>query len=335
MSGTDAVAVGCGCPSPDPVWTFSMTATSRRRLHALAAAGALAGFAAANFLEARRARRAYPPLGRFVEIDGVKLHVVEKGAGAPILLIHGNGVMLDDWIISGLFDELAKTHRVIAVDRPGFGHSSRPRGTRWWAQRQADLFAKLLEELDAAPALVVGHSFGSLVAAAMAVHHADKLKGAVLIGGFYYPEARADIALLAPNALPGCGDLLNHTFMPLAGEALRGVMNRKLFGPAPTPQAWREHFSFAMALRPTRMRAGAADAVNMNGAARRLAPHYGKVALPVTLIVGAGDRIVSPRKHTERLHEALPNSRLVDLEGAGHMAHHSRMSEVAAAVRMA
>jgi pimeloyl-ACP methyl ester carboxylesterase len=310
-----------------------MTATSRRRLYTLVAAGALAGFAAANVLEARRARRAHPPLGRFVEVDGVQLHVVEKGAGAPILLIHGNGVMLDDWIISGLFDELARTHRVIAVDRPGFGHSSRPRGTRWWAQRQADLLAQLLDELDAVPARVVGHSFGGLVAAAMAVHHPGKLSGAVLIGGFYYPEARADIALLVPNAPPGCGDLLNHTFMPLAGEALRGVMNRKLFGPAPTPRAWRDHFSWGMALRPTRMRAGAADAVNMNRAARRLAPHYEKVALPVTVIAGAGDRIVSPRKHAERLHDALPNSRLVELEGAGHMAHHSRMAEVAAAIR--
>jgi len=306
----------------------------RSRLWALAGTGAvLGGMALANSARARKAVRDNPPLGQFIKVDGVCLHYVEKGSGPPILLVHGNGVMLQDWIISGLFDELAKTNRVIAVDRPGFGHSSRPRGTRWTPERQAGLFAQLLDRLDAAPALAVGHSFGTQVVTAMALDHAGKLNGIVLLGGLYYPNPRADVLLVAGSAIPGYGDVVNHTLQPLLAEALQKPINRTMFGPAGVPDRWRREFSWAMAMRPTRMRAGAADAVHMVPAARRLAPRLGEIRLPVAIVAGSGDRIVAPGPQSERLHRDLPHSRLRLVAGSGHMVHHSGLEAVVAAVR--
>jgi pimeloyl-ACP methyl ester carboxylesterase len=308
--------------------------SSRSRLWPLAAGGAaLAGLALANQLRARKAKRDNPPLGEFVEVDGVRLHYLEKGSGPAILLVHGNGVMMEDWIISGLFDELAKTNRVIAVDRPGFGHSSRPRGTRWTPERQADLLAALLDRLDAAPTLAVGHSFGTQVVAAMALNHADKLSGVALFGGLFYPEARADVLMVAGSAVPLYGDLINHTLQPLLAEALQKPVNRKIFGPAPTPERWRRDFSWAMALRPTRMRAGAADAIHILPAARRLAPRLRDIKLPVAIVAGSGDRMVNPARHSERLHSELPHSKLRLVAGSGHMVHHSGFEAVTAAIR--
>lgn len=299
----------------------------------IGAAAALGTLALVNNARTRKALRDNPPLGDFIEIDGVRLHYLEKGSGPPILLVHGNGVMIQDWIISGLFDELAKTHRVIAVDRPGFGHSSRPRGIRWTPERQADLFAAFLDRIEATPARVVGHSYGALVVAAMAVRHPEKLTGAALLGGYFYPNPRADVLLVAGSAIPGYGDVINHTFMPLVGEALQNSVNRKIFGLAETPEAWRRDFSWTMALRPSRMRAGAADAVHMVPAAARIHGRYPEVQLPVTVVAGTDDRLVHTPTQAERLHEELPHSRIVLVEGAGHMVHHSAMGDVAAAIR--
>jgi len=104
------------------------------------AAGALASVATAAALtalwvrhRAKKAERDNPPAGRFIDVDGVRLHYVEKGEGSPVVLLHGNTVLLQDFIGSGLLDRLAERHRVIAFDRPGFGHSKRPRDRLWTA----------------------------------------------------------------------------------------------------------------------------------------------------------------------------------------------------------
>lgn len=96
----------------------------------ITAAVATAGLATAAGLVTRSAReteRAHPADGRFVVVEGVKLHYLERGDGPPIVLLHGNGVTAQDWAVSGVFDGLATDHRVIAFDRPGFGYSDRPR----------------------------------------------------------------------------------------------------------------------------------------------------------------------------------------------------------------
>ena len=313
----------------------SVKARSGRRLWPwLAAVGAGAALAGLNRRRSAQAVADNPPPGQFIKVGGASLHYVERGEGPPILLIHGNGVMVQDWLVSGLYDELAATHRVIAVDRPGFGHSSRPRGRRRTPEHQADLLAELLERLDAAPAIVVGHSFGALVAAAMAVRRPDLLKGAALIGGFYYPVPRADVVMVAGSAVPGWGDVVNHTVVPPLARAMRERINHKIFDPAPIPDKWREGFDWDKALRASRLRAAASDAGNMTPAARRLAPSYGGIDLPVAILAGHGDRMVRSEAQSERLHGDLPHSRLILFEEVGHMVHHNRMGEVAAAVRL-
>lgn len=89
----------------------------------------LVAMAAVNRYLARKAEEKNPPTGRFIDIDGVRLHYVERGAGDPIVLLHGNGSMVQDFECSGLIDLAAREYRVIAFDRPGFGHSERPRNS--------------------------------------------------------------------------------------------------------------------------------------------------------------------------------------------------------------
>jgi len=107
---------------------------------------------------AQKAERRNPPRGRFVTVDGTRLHYVDRGTGTPLVLLHGNGSMIEDFQSSGLIDLAAEKYRVIAIDRPGFGHSNRPRSTVWTPETQADLIAAALKKIGVPCAIVLGHS---------------------------------------------------------------------------------------------------------------------------------------------------------------------------------
>src|SRR5215210_607935 len=95
-----------------------------------------------NHAVARWAERRHPPEGKFVEVDGARLHYSDRGTGRPVVLLHGNAVTGADYNTSGVAERLVGTHRVIIFDRPGFGHSDRPRWRPWAAFEQAELLHK-------------------------------------------------------------------------------------------------------------------------------------------------------------------------------------------------
>jgi len=92
------------------------------RSHLLIAGTALGATLFANVM-ARRAQLAHPPLGSFVH----GLHFIERGFGEPVVLLHGLGSMLQDFALSGLVTRASREFHVFAFDRPGYGHSARPR----------------------------------------------------------------------------------------------------------------------------------------------------------------------------------------------------------------
>jgi len=79
--------------------------------------------------------------------------------------------MIQDFGSSGLVDLAAKTYHVIAFDRPGFGYSDRPRSTLWTPEAQADLINAALIQMGLSQPLVLGHSWGTLVAVALALKY--------------------------------------------------------------------------------------------------------------------------------------------------------------------
>src|SRR6202022_797407 len=117
------------------------------------------------------AERRNPPIGTFTEGEGVRLPYLDRGDPPPscVVLFHGNGSVIQDFTISGLVDLLARRNRVLCFDRPGFGYSQRPRSRLWTATAQAALFVKSLHQLGLRNPVVLGHSWGTLVAVALGV----------------------------------------------------------------------------------------------------------------------------------------------------------------------
>ena len=294
---------------------------------------ALAGAALFNQARARRAERETPPAGRFVEVDGVRLHYVTRGDGRPVVLLHGNGMMVQDMEASGLLDDLAQRYRVVAFDRPGFGYSERPRDRIWTPQAQAELIHAALGRLGIERPILVGHSWGTLVALALALEQPQDVGALVLLGGYYYPTARADVLTSGP-AVPVVGDLMRLTVSPLLGRLMAPAVIRRVFAPAPVAESF-SHVPLELALRPAQIRATAADTALMIPGAAQLSRRYGELSLPVVIVAGAGDRIVDVERQAVRLHEALPGSALRLIDGVGHMVHHSAPDEVMAAIEAA
>lgn len=298
---------------------------------ALAAAAAAAA-ALWNRHKAKQAERANPPIGRFVEIDGVRLHYTDTGHGPCVVVLHGNTVPLQDFEASGVIDRLAGNHRVIAFDRPGFGYSDRPRNRMWTAQAQAALLQRALLDLGIEKPTVIGHSWGTLVALALAVDFPEQVRGLVLISGYYFPSARLDVAMTAPAAVPVLGDVLRYTVSPFMGRLMLKQTVKAMFAPATMPDDFFDAMPREMLLRPSQIRATSEDAAFMIPAAARLRAHYPSIDIPVRIFAGVGDKIVDPESQSARLHGVLPNSTLeVELD-AGHMVHYKIAGLVCASV---
>lgn len=301
----------------------------------LGAAAVFATAAVAVTAAARRAEADNPPLGRFVEVDGVRLHVVERGSGPDLVLIHGNGSMVEDFLSSPLVEAAAEHYRVVLVDRPGYGHSDRPRD-RWWApELQADLFVRLFDRLGLENPIVLGHSWGALVAAAIAIRHPDRIRSVVLVGGYYFPTPRADLALFSTPAIPVLGTAIRHTVAPLVARAIWPRLMARIFGPREEPESFRRGFPMEMALRPSQLRAAAAESAMMIPAAIRLSERYAGIRVPVVILAGRHDRMVDTATQSKRLAGVVPGARYNDVEGVGHMIHHSKPAAVLAAIELA
>lgn len=279
----------------------------------------------------RSAERANPPQGKFVDVDGVRLHYMERGQGDTLVLLHGNGLFSNDFDVSGLLDIAARPYRVIAFDRPGFGYSERPNNLHWTPEEQARLLYKALHQLGVERPIVVGHSWGTLVTLAMALDYPKYIRAITLLSGYYYPTARPDVPLMSGPAIPGIGHVLRYTVAPLLGRLLWPRLVKHMFSPAPVPERFNQLPKWLI-LRPSQLGASAAETAMMIPAAKRLSERYQELSLPIALVAGDGDKIVGLHEHALRFHEEVAHSELIIEDGVGHMAHYADPAQIMKAV---
>lgn len=295
-----------------------------------AAAAALTIAALVNRVIAKNAERNNPPMGKFVEVGGVRLHYIERGQGEPLVLLHGNGSMIQDFSSSGLLDEAARKYRVIVFDRPGFGYSLRPRLTVWTPKAQANLIYKALGQIGISRAIVFGHSWGASVAIALALRDPELVTRLIVASGYFYPTVRSDV-LSSWQATPVLGDIISHTVAPFLARMMWPVLTRKIFGPSIVPGKFAG-FPKEMALRPQQLRAGAAESALMIPAAFALHKDYAALTMPVAIIAGEDDKLVDTEKQSARLHGEIRHSTFRRIAGVGHMVHQSATEAVMAAI---
>ena len=180
-------------------------------------------------------------------------------------------------------------------------------------------------------AVVLGHSWGTSVAVAFALKYPQAVTGLVLASGYYYPTVRTDVAFLSAPAIPVLGDIIRYTVAPMISRAIWPLLMRKIFGPAPVPPKFGG-FPKAMAVRPSQIRASAAESALMIPDAVALSGDYAQLKMPVVIIAGEEDRLINIDEQSARLHGEIRQSTFRHIPGAGHMVHQTATNSVMSAI---
>src|SRR6185503_7519646 len=117
---------------------------------------------------------------RYFESAGARLRYVERGSGAPVVLVHGFTANIERaWIDTGVLPDLARDYRVIALDLRGHGNSDKPHDASAYEPMATDVIA-LLDHLGIERAHLVGYSLGGIIAAKLLTTHPQRFRSAVL-----------------------------------------------------------------------------------------------------------------------------------------------------------
>jgi pimeloyl-ACP methyl ester carboxylesterase len=292
------------------------------------------GLAGWTALGSARVEGRFPPVGRLVPVGEHVVHVVERGpTDAPALvLIHGasgNNRDLDEL----LGRRLAERHRVILVDRPGHGASTRPDDLASAApDAQARTILAALRAIGVERGVVVGHSFGTAVAIALALEAPELVRGLVLVAPATHPWGGGGVSW--HNRFVS-GTPLGWAFSwilpyPIGTLTMDGILPA-VFRPDPVPENYAERIGARLVLRPAAFRANARDVSQLLDHVTRLSPRYREIATPTLVVAGAHDPIVRNDIHVTGLLRDLPHARAVTLD-TGHMPHWSAPERLAAEI---
>ncbi|AOZ09903.1 alpha/beta fold hydrolase [Cupriavidus malaysiensis] len=267
---------------------------------------------------ARRIEQGMPPTGRFVDVPGARLHVVERGQGPAILLVHGLSGQLGNFAY-GMIEPLARDFRVIAVDRPGSGYSTRQPGTGADLPTQAAALAALIDRLGLERPLVVGHSLGGAIALALALGHPGRVGGLALLAPLTHPPESVPAVFKAlATERPWLRRLIAWTLAVPMSIARREQVMSIVFGPDPVPEDFATRGGGLLALRPSHFIAASEDLVAAGHSLPPQVPAYAGLRLPLSILYGREDRILDPAHNGEALAAKVPGARLVLVPG-GHM----------------
>ena len=282
-----------------------------------------------RYLASRVAHQYHQAQSRFVAVDDARLHFVIKGAGRPIVLVHGNPGSCQDW--SRLYGPLASRYCGFAFDRPGHGHSDRPNHRPITVEVQAQMLHAALKELNVEDPILLGHSWGGALVLAYAIEFPDDLAGAVLLAPAAYDSDDGVSFLTKVPAWPVIGDLVNYLLTPLFGAWIVREDLQKAFAPDAVPKHYLRHV-LSEWTRPKKVKWYSVDDALLIESLPKLTSRYSEIRVPVVIVTGDSDLIVPANENAHRLYEALPHAELIVLEKTGHQIPFTRPDAVVDAI---
>jgi pimeloyl-ACP methyl ester carboxylesterase len=265
-------------------------------------------------------QRSFPPQGRMIEVDGATLHVVDIGPreGLPIVMLHGASSNLEV-MRHPLGEMLARDHRVILIDRPGHGWSTRARLQDSTPDIQARMIDEALGKLGIDRAIFVVHSWSGALGARLALDHANRVAGLVMLAPVTHPWRGGVGRYNELIAKPVIGPLLAYTITLPLGYFVTASGARDVFLPQTMPGGFVEESATPLLLRPREFIANAYDLVTLKASVAAQAPRYGEIKVPITIIAGEPDKTVKTDIHARPFAATVPNAKLIVLPDLGHM----------------
>lgn len=264
----------------------------------------------------------YPPQGKFIDVAGARIHLVDIGAkdapGLPIVLVHGASSSIET-MRQPLGNMLAKNHRVILIDRPGHGWSTRERREDSTPAIQARMIDEALGKLGIERAIMVGHSWAGAMMPEFALNHPKRVAGLVMLSPVAYPWPGGVGVFNKIAAIPVLGPLLAHTItLPLGSFMIESGINY-VFTPQTPPEGYSDSTQVRLVLRPNTFLNNAWDLTTLKPEVAKQSPNYPKIKIPVVIVTGDTDNTVSPKIHSLPFAAAVPQTKLIVLPNVGHM----------------
>ena len=283
---------------------------------------ALAGLALLTQAGVLVLQRMYPSQGAPIDVTGAQINVLDIGArdakGRVIVMIHGAKSNLGSMRVP-VGDRLAKDHRVILIDRPGHGWSTREHLRESSPAMQAKQIDEALGKLGISNAIIVVHSLAGGLAPLMALDYPQRVAGLVMLAPVAYPWPGGVGSYNEVVTTPVVGPLLAYTITLPLGMLLVEPGARSVFQPQIMPDNYVRNAAIPLVLRPHSFLANAWDLVTLKPAIAAQAPRYPGIKVPVTVIAGDSDNTVYPDIHAKPFVKAVPGAKLIMLPGVGHM----------------
>jgi pimeloyl-ACP methyl ester carboxylesterase len=299
----------------------------------LVLAAVIAGLVWFTANTARKVEAALPPRGRFMDIDGERIHYVDTGgAGPAVVMIHGLGgnLLHFDYALAG---RLAGEFRLILIDRPGSGYSARAAGGDASPTAQAGAIAKLIRALGLARPLVAGHSLGGAISLALALDHPDCVGGLALLAPLTHAQEKVPAIFrrfLIPSSL--VRSLVAWTLAAPLGIRRGPAVLKEVFAPEMVVPDFPLRAGGLLSLRPKAFYATSSDLVAINDTLPAYTRRYPSLNLPFGILFGKDDRVLDYRQQGEAMRASCPELDLELVEG-GHMLPMTAPDRCAALIR--
>jgi len=267
----------------------------------------------------RQAEAEYPS-AELVTVEGVRLHYVSEGSGRPVVFIPGGYGKVQDFTLSPLFDLVTAKYQASFLDRPGLGYSQRPVQEDATPAVQARLIHDALQQLNIEKPVLVGQSWGGVIALEYGLDYPDDLSGIVLLGVAPYPRERASDPISNIVRTPILGDFILHTlYVPLGYHIMGPAFLEEAVDYFAPLEAVPASYSGTLGLevRPSHAKAGADEEEIIPASLETLSTRFDEVSVPVVIV--AGDLDTHAIEQAPRLDEETPLSKVAVVEGANHL----------------
>lgn len=275
-----------------------------------------------SWIQSRRIERLYPPIGEFVDVGGYRLHALHvaapENADLPaIVFLHGASGNLRDQA-EAFRKRLEGRAEMLFVDRPGHGWSDRGAPQNALPDAQARAVAELMHRKNISGALIVGHSFGGVIAANMALETPERVGGLLFLATVSHPWPGGIDWHYHLATAPFVGKLATWLLAMPAGLLRIDRAARCVFSPNDYPPDYLSRSGTALVLRPRTFNHNAHDVANLYDHIVRTTPRYREIDRPAIIVAGDEDYVVSTEIHSRALARAVYGAELHVLKGVGH-----------------
>ncbi|MFC5584399.1 alpha/beta fold hydrolase [Nitratireductor kimnyeongensis] len=259
--------------------------------------------------------------GRRVDIGGYSLNslrlLADRPDLPPLVFIHGASTSLLDPLYAFRSALEGRAH-LLFIDRPGHGLSDRGPGKNILPDAQGGAIARVMEARGIDRAIIIGHSYGGAVAAAMALDHPERVIGTLFLAPALYPWPGGVAWYYNVARTRMLGAAFCRLVVPWAGRLAVKAAARGVFSPDPMPDDYLEATRALEAVAPAAFRHNAREISALLAWTERTYPRYRAIETPSVIITGTKDDIVSPALHSHRLARELPHAELIAVDGLGH-----------------